>query len=323
MRKSILSIVIIIFIVTITIVAVVSTRTWFLLNNKSQFTSEVNGLSIALIKPTFTAAAYHKSFYKFYFLYSSIPLHARKNITSDLNLLSSPVYNLLTRSSSASSIRYLTTHLRTPLPKSNTHVLTDEDVDGGSIFSVSGSNKYDILILGHQEYVTQQEYDNLKRFVANGGTMILLDGNVFYAQVKYDRHTHTITLVKGHGWAYNGKSAWKSVRERWANETSEWVGSNYLCFSCSAAFPSNPFHYSHHEEQYLTNPNDLILLNYNASVSKEQGMTLDPVIATYTLDYQKGKVIALSIYSDDIMTNSKFTKYFDSLLLQYASRPQL
>ena len=43
------------------------------------------------------------------------------------------------------------------------------------------SNKYDILIIGHQEYVTQQEYDNLKQFVAGGGTMIVLDGNIFYA----------------------------------------------------------------------------------------------------------------------------------------------
>jgi hypothetical protein len=317
MKKSILSIIIIIFIVTITLVAVI------LLTNKPKFSVPIKVLNIALIKPTFTAAAYHNSFYKFFFVYSSIPLHARKNITSDLNLLSSPVTNLLSRSSSASSIVYLTSHMRAALPNSDTHVLADEDVHAGSIFLVNGSNKYDILILGHQEYVTQQEYDNLKRFVANGGTMILLDGNVLYAQVKYDRYTHTITLVKGHGWAYNGKSAWKSVRERWANETSEWVGSNFFCFSCNASFPNNPFHYSHHEEQYLSNPNDLILLNYNASVSKKQRMTLDPVIATYELNYQKGKVIALSIYSDDVVTNTKFIKYFDSLLLHYASRPYL
>ena len=68
--------------------------------------------------------------------------------------------------------------------------------------------------------MTQKEYDNLKHFVENGGTLILLDGNVFYAQVSYDKYHHTITLVKGHGWAFNGKSAWKSVSERWANETS-------------------------------------------------------------------------------------------------------
>ncbi len=60
----------------------------------------------------------------------------------------------------------------------------------------SSINKYDVLILGHPEHVTQKEYDNLKHFVENGGTLIL-DGNVFYAQVSYDKYHHIITLVKG------------------------------------------------------------------------------------------------------------------------------
>jgi hypothetical protein len=81
---------------------------------------------------------------------------------------------------------------------------------------------YDIIILGHQEYVTQKEYDNLKKFVSDGGTMIILDGNVFYAEVKYDIKAQAVTLVQGHWWAFNGKSAWKSVGERWRNEI-EWV----------------------------------------------------------------------------------------------------
>jgi hypothetical protein len=42
------------------------------------------------------------------------------------------------------------------------------------------------------------------------------------------------------------------------------------------------------------------------------------IIATYELIYQKGKVIALGIYADDIITNNKFDKYFDNLLLRYA-----
>jgi hypothetical protein len=45
-----------------------------------------------------------------------------------------------------------------------------------------------------------------------------------------------------------------------------------------------------------------------------------PVIATYELNYQKGKVISLGIYSDDIIGNGRFDRFFDSLLLQYASR---
>ncbi len=43
-----------------------------------------------------------------------------------------------------------------------------------------------------------------------------------------------------------------------------------------------------------------------------------PLIETYELNYQKGKVIALAIYSDDIIANPKFNKYFDSLLVKYA-----
>jgi hypothetical protein len=48
-----------------------------------------------------------------------------------------------------------------------------------------------------------------------------------------------------------------------------------------------------------------------------------PVIATYKLNYQKGRVIVLGIYSDDIITNGKFDKFFDALLLQHARTPKV
>jgi N,N-dimethylformamidase beta subunit-like protein len=276
------------------------------------------GIDIALVKPTFTAAAYDNAFYIFYSLYDDVP--TGKNVTTDLNLLSSKVTKQTTAAtSSAFTMIYLLNNLRWLSPESNITVLTDANVDSGSIFMKNGSNAYDVLILGHQEYVTQQEYDNLKRFVSDGGTMITMDGNVFYAEVKYDRENKTITLIKGHGWAFNGKSAWKSVGERWANETSQWVGSNYLCYQCVTRFAYDPFRYTAHEEQYVTNPNDIILLDYNASLPS----SLRPakyVVATYELNYQKGKVIALGLYSDDIIANGKFDRYLDSLLLQYAPR---
>jgi hypothetical protein len=49
-----------------------------------------------------------------------------------------------------------------------------------------------------------------------------------------------------------------------------------------------------------------------------EDITIKHIIATYELKYQKGKVIALGIYADDIITNNKFDKYFDNLLLRYA-----
>jgi hypothetical protein len=44
------------------------------------------------------------------------------------------------------------------------------------------------------------------------------------------------------------------------------------------------------------------------------------VVATYGLNYLKGKVIALGLYSDEIMTNGSFDRYFDNLILHYAFR---
>jgi hypothetical protein len=299
-------------------------------------------INIAFIKPSFTAAAYDNSFYDFYTLYKDTP--DKKNVTTNLKLLTSKVTSQTTdSSSSAFAMFYLSKNIKSLIPKSNIAFLTDADVDAGNIFT-KNKDKYDILIIGHQEYVTQKEYDNLKQFVTSGGTMIILDGNIFYAEVKYDRTTHTVTLVKGHAWTFNGRSAWKSVDERWKQETAQWVGSNYLCYSCGIIFDNDPFEYKHHEEQYLTNPKDIILFNYGASIpthnnkhklasiSSSSSSHLSPttkgiagtdtkrIIATYQLNYQKGKVIALGIYTDDIVTNSKFDKYFDSLLLKYALR---
>jgi hypothetical protein len=214
---------------------------WLTLHSQSH----MKGARIALIVPVFTATAYNNAFYLFYKHYAGV--RSGENITHNTSLLSGLVTSPKSSRSdaivaSAYAMQYLAKHLALLTPKNNVTVLTGIDVDGGSIFmdTKNTTNRYDILILGHQEYVTQQEYNNLGTFVANGGTMILLDGNVFYAQVGYDRITDTITLIKGHGWAFNGRSAWISVGERWKDETSQWVGSTSLCSSCRITFANNP-----------------------------------------------------------------------------------
>jgi len=284
--------------------------------NKNQLLNNKTVNNIALVAPTFTAAAYdHNSFYTFYNLYADTP--ATTNVTSNLNLLSHKITNKDTLKASLVMLK-LVDNLKLINPNSHITILTDADVDNGSLFNNSNYNNnkniYDVAILGHQEYVTQQEYDNMKKFVTNGGTMVLLDGNVFYAEVKYNPHTKTESLVKGHWWAFNGKSAWRSIGERWPEETSQWVGSNYLCYRCVSAFGNDPFEYRPHEEQYISNHNDSILLNYNAEIGKAKIDSKQPTIAAYELNYQKGKVVALGIFSDDVIDNGTFNKFFDNLL---------
>ena len=279
-------------------------------------TNKFTNSNIALIKPTFTDAAYDNKFYNFYTKYANAP--SKFNITTDLDLLNSKITNHQSGTvNNVFAMLQLIKVIKWIDNKTLINVLSDLDVDKGKLFDRYNMNMYNIVILGHQEYVTQKEYDNLKQFVANGGTMIVLDGNVFYAEVKYNDNNNTISLVKGHGWAFNGKSAWKSIDERWKDETKDWIGSNYFCYKCVKIFKDNPFEYIPHEEQYISNPKDIILLKYNPL---ELHDTLDKniTIATYELKYGKGITIAIGIYADDIIKNGKFDRFFDNLIIKYA-----
>ena len=157
-------------------------------------------------------------------------------------------------------------------------MLSDIDVHRGAIFENNGAgehvNKYDIVMLGISEYVTQQEYDNLKEFVSNGGTFIVLTGGIFFAEVRYDEIANSVTLVKGHHWAFDGKVAQKDIGERWKKETRQWLGSNfyehYYYEKEYHILYNNPFNFTGRdlgEEQYYdkNNPKINVILDYNSS----------------------------------------------------------
>ena len=274
-----------------------------------------NKIKIGFVKPTFTDAAYNNKFYVFYVKYAHVS--SKANVTKDLELLNSKLSNRQSGTiHNVFALVHLIKDIKAVSNQTQVNILTDTDVNNGKIFDNHKSNLFNVLILGHQEYVTQKEYDNLKQFVSNGGTMILLDGNVFYAEVKYFGNNNTISLVKGHGWAFNGKTAWKSIGERWKAETQNWVGSNYLCYICIKTFRDNPFGYLPHEEQYITNPKDVILLNYNP-VELPSAPKSNVAIAMYELNYGKGKVIAFGIYSDDIIQNANFNSVFTKIFENY------
>jgi len=287
---------------------------------------------IALIENTFTYAAYQNgSFYNFYELYGPEMFKRsgkgiNTTITDNVYLLKDkpiphgpfpfylhPEYNDIPYIKYA----YLNGNL---VQKNNQFMvnLTDADVDQGKIFLEDGGNAYDILILLHNEYVSQPEYNNLKKFVANGGTIVFTEGNVLYAEVKYNSTNDTITLVNGHDWEFDGKSANNSVGERWVEDDKEWMGSNFLDYSSSKPlyFGFNPFNYTHYEEQYLTNPNATVLIDYKAYGFPEE--YTNATIATYHMDYGLGKVIHLGIWGHIVKENPVFIEYFDKVIIPLA-----
>lgn len=173
--------------------------------------------------------------------------------------------------------------------------------------------------------MTQQEYSNLKVFVSNGGTLIILTGNVFYAEVKYNKETNSITLVNGHGLQFDGKTAQKGLPERWRSETKQWLGSNFYSIYYGESdyhkLYNNPFNFTGEgggEEQYYdkTNPNIKIILDYNSSDARYP-------IATYELKYGKGNVIVIGLAAEDILDPClepchKFYSFIDGLFIKHA-----
>ena len=264
---------------------------------------------VAFVQPSFTEGAYNVGgFYTFYPKYASVTLGS--SVTTNLRNLTAVIPEVL-----ADEKFYgpLNGQIKQFAPETLVSIIRDEDVHNGYIFGSDGRNAYDVLFLLHDEYATPSSYDNFKRFVANGGTIVFLDGNVFYAQVAYNKNMHTVTLVKGHDWEFNGTAVTKSVHERYFNETKQWVGSNFLYSDINLTIPfeNNPFNYTHFEENYVNNPNATVLLDYGAQHVYRDDSARTPVkVATYELDYGKGKVIMIGLYGQILSWKPRISKIF-------------
>ncbi|UCH04981.1 MAG: hypothetical protein JSW05_02145 [Candidatus Thorarchaeota archaeon] len=281
---------------------------------------------IAVVKPIFTDTAYSHAFYTFYWKHGENPAPF---ITTDLNYLNVTVEDDWGWST---GLREFLSSYKASLAgiglESDIVLIDEINVALGALFDEDRRN-YDVVILGFTEYVTAEEYAAYRRFVETGGTLIIMDACNFLAEVKYyppssPGESGYLSLVKGHGWEFNGTHAWKSVYHRWPDENRNWVGSNYWRYwygdhydylRVNTSHPISNYirdsygenitsRYGAHEENKLENLTDTQVIGYWHFI--DPGEAPSEPIAAYQHFYGNGSVFHTGIMASDVVQREEF-----------------
>lgn len=303
-------------------------------------------LKIALIKPVFTATPYSQyafgSFYAFYHKYGMV----NGNITTNLDWLNTSVSSGMRYNSGWGHSLGLYSFLTSQNAQrcglnlgKNLFILSDINVSDGALFYKNGSPKFDVVVVGFSEYTTLNQYDAYKQFVASGGKLILMSSDNFEVRVDYSHATNHESLVRGHGWLFNGKSAWHDPWNAsssdpwnpWNVDEINWIGSTLCCFhrfnyNGAAVNQSNPMgallqrmfghkvftSYQSHEENAIRNMSHTQIV---ATFINKSGT----LVASYVHEYKKGTVVSLSVFGTDIVSYDKSVQSFVFLAMTYNS----
>ncbi len=156
-------------------------------------------------------------------------------------------------------------------------ILTDLQVGDGGLFYDNGTRRYSTAVLGHDEYVTQSEYDQFEAFVAKGGTLDLVGGDSLEVLVNYTNGVETFVL--GHGWSFNGTAAVKSAERPFEGRNVGLLGGSYYQGQKveDAGFEVN------------------VILNFTSTAVSQpcysvSGPNTDILVAYYSHQYKQGTV---------------------------------
>jgi hypothetical protein len=285
-----------------------------------QGSSVPSSTMVAVVKPIFTSTPYSQyatsSFYGFYKKYST----TTGNITTDLDWLNTSIESGMSYNSGWGHSLSIYSFLSSSAAREcglvlgkNLKIIDDINVSKGALFNPNGSRTFDAVVIGHQEYVTQSEFDQFRLFVASGGRLIAMSSNMFYAKVNFNPVALTETFVIGHGYAYNGKTAWHSTFWPFNKSSSGWTGSTYCCFkrfqySGATLNDTNVIgrtidqyygeiaagSYVSHEENAVSNSTrtSIVATFYNKSRI---------TVASFVHEYGRGAVFCLCIFGEDLI----------------------
>jgi hypothetical protein len=191
------------------------------------------------------------------------------------------------------------------------------------------------VILGHEEYVTTNEFNQFQTFVAGGGRIVAICGNTFWGQVSYSTSTGIETFVAGHGFQFNGTAAWKSNLKPFDIESTSWFGSVFagsgltvkgailtgtdsLSLSITRAFHDTSaftdYSYPHNELNYVSNTSATRIIAkfyVNTSPTNASQVNWPPVpVEAYAHQYVRGQVVDMVIFGQDIILRDQEAQYF-------------
>lgn len=294
---------------------------------------------LAFVIPTFTLtpyASFRHSFYEFYVKYN----HADTLIRTGLNLLRTHVVGNWS-SPAVNDEKSLYTFLTSKVASScglvmgqNLKTIDDLQVHDGGLFA-GNTRQYDVLILGHEEYVTRAEYNQFKHFVASGGRIVEMSGNTFWAEVNYTKSTGIETFVAGHGFVFNGVYAWRSTYQPFDKESIGWLGSAFApgtprlhgsilnrashigealrsLFHSDFAFTN--YTYPHNEVNYVGNftNTQIIASFFLAHASNGSSSTKMPLLPvdSYAHRYIRGEVVCLCVFGENLILHDEGAQFF-------------
>jgi len=289
---------------------------------------------VALVQPIFTATPYSQyifgSFYDFYSKYLSVKPGV--NITTDLNLLNTSVASGLRFNSGWGHSFPLYTFMKSHAAQNcglglgkNLKIVSDINVTQGALFSQNGSANFDVAVYGFAEYVSQPEYNQLVKFVASGGRVVIMGGDAWQVKVYYNPKTKYETYVVGHGFGYNNKTAWRNSLLGYdlarftagidcCFRTGTYSGallnkSNTIGAALARVYGDSAFKsYTPHEEDSIRNFTDTSIIGTFRNSS-------GTVVAAYVHRYGKGYVVCFCVFADDVILTDESVQYFAVLAI--------
>lgn len=173
--------------------------------------------------------------------------------------------------------------------------MVDEDIEN---YSAIRNNKL-LIIVGHSEYWTRKARENIDKFVANGGNLLILSGNVMWWHVRYNNSKNKMICYR-----YSDIDPDTIMK----NKTVQWNDSvlKYNIFkSIGADFSLGGYGNTDKDMGW----DGYKVIKPNSPIFRNTEIKKDSVIALYTEEYDGAPLLGFNNLNEPILDSNKLNFY--------------